>query len=519
MKLNQVSLEETECFAPIFIDYINKKEALKPFYNQYPSIENFGELMQKRRLSDKHRTTLVDVLSAQYGPLNHSGAVEYNIHSLTNANTYTVTTGHQLNIFTGPLYFIYKIVTVINACKSLKAQYPDAHFVPVYWMASEDHDFAEISHFNLFGKKYQWENDQTGPVGRMKPYSLSSLIDQLPEPVPLFEQAYLDHSTLADAVRYYVNELFGDQGLVVIDADHKKLKQLFAPIVEQDIFEGKSNALVEKASKDLDLAGYKNQAFSRAINFFYMEDGLRERIVKEGDVFKVLNTDKEFTADQMKQLIAESPESFSPNVIMRPVYQEVILPNLAYAGGPSEIAYWLQLKGVFDHYQIPFPALMPRVFGLVVNKSLEKKVQKLKLTDRDLFRSIHKLKETYLEKHGENGFGLEAERAELAKVFERIKARAEEIDGSLTGFIGAEGSKSFKSLENISKRLKKAEEQNNDTAMSQIDTIKEKLFPNDGLQERHDNFLTFQLNHPEFVAELLDKFDAFDFRFHILHDE
>ncbi|RED98876.1 bacillithiol biosynthesis cysteine-adding enzyme BshC [Marinoscillum furvescens] len=519
MKLNQVSLEDTECFAPIFIDYINQKEALKPFYQTFPKLENFDDLIKNRQLSGAHRATLVDVLTEQYGPLEHTEAVEYNIHSLSSANTYTVTTGHQLNIFTGPLYFIYKIVTVINACKSLKAKYPDAHFVPVYWMASEDHDFAEISHFNLFGKKYQWENDQTGPVGRMKPYSLNRLIDQLPEPVPLFEQAYLDHSTLADAVRYYVNELFGDQGLVVVDADHKKLKSLFAPIIEQELFESKSNELVAKASAELETAGYKNQAFSREINFFYMEDGLRERIVKEGDTFKVLNTEKTFSADEMRALIKASPEVFSPNVIMRPVYQEVILPNLAYAGGPSEIAYWLQLKGIFDHYQIAFPALMPRVFGLVVNKSLEKKVKKLKLSDRDLFRSTHKLKEAYLKQHGENGFGLESERAELAKVFEKIKNKAEEIDGSLTGFIGAEGAKSFKSLENIAKRLKKAEEQNNDTAMSQIDTIKEKLFPNDGLQERHDNFLTFQLNHPEFIAELLDKFDAFDFRFHILHDE
>ncbi|MEQ8470139.1 MAG: bacillithiol biosynthesis cysteine-adding enzyme BshC [Marinoscillum sp.] len=518
MRLEQVNLDETECFSPLFLDYIAQKESLKPFYNTFPSLDNFGELINQRKLSEDHRAILVHVLTRQYGPLETHDAVDFNIHSLANKKTFTVTTGHQLNIFTGPLYFIYKIITVINACKALKAKYPDYHFVPVYWMASEDHDLEEISHFYLFGNKYEWKTDQTGPVGRMKPHSLNSVIDQLPESAPLFEQAYLDHDTLANAVRYYVNELFGDQGLVVVDADNDKLKRLFAPVIEKEIFENQSNVLVDQKSKELDAAGYKNQAFSREINFFYMVNGLRERIVREGDRFKVLNTEKEFSPGEMEALIHSSPECFSPNVILRPLYQETILPNLAYCGGPAEIAYWLQLKEIFDHYKTPFPALMPRVFGMVVNKATEKKVDKLKLTSKDLFKSAHKLKEEYLRKHGENGIGLEEERKELAQLFEKIKTKASEIDGSLTGFIGAEGSKSFKSLENISRRLKKAEEQNNETAMSQIDNVKEKLFPNGNLQERHDNFLNFYLNHPGFIKELMEKFDAFDFRFHVLHD-
>ena len=518
MKLEQVNLEETECFSSIFIDYIQQKEGLKPFYDTFPTVQNFESLIEKRQLPMSHRTTLVSLLAEQYGPLPHSETVEFNIHSLTNEKTFTVTTGHQLNIFTGPLYFIYKIVTVINACKQLKAAYPKYHFVPVYWMATEDHDLAEINHFNLFGKKYEWDTPQTGPVGKMKPHSLNALIDSLPEAVPLFEKAYLDHDRLADAVRFYVNELFGDQGLIVVDADHKKLKHLFAPVIKKELFENTSNELVSATSQKLEAAGYKNQAFSREINFFYMENGLRERIVREGEQFKVLNTDKVFSETEMIDLLDKHPEHFSPNVIMRPLYQEVILPNLAYVGGPAEIAYWLQLKDVFDHHEVFFPALMPRVFGLIVNKANEKKVQKLKLTGKQLFQSAHKLKEMYLQKHGENGYELTDERKVMDMVFNRIKAKAEEIDGSLTGFIGAEGAKTFKTLENIAKRLKKAEEQNNETAMSQIDNIKEKLFPGNGLQERHDNFLNFSLNNPGFIPELLEKFDAFSYRFHILHD-
>ncbi len=519
MKLDFVEFEEANCHSSLFIDYINQKKELEPFYSTFPTDKNFEKLLSERPMSKESRMKLVEVLADQYGALETCDPLEFNLHSISDKNTFTVTTGHQLNIFTGPLYFIYKIATVINTCNHLKTLYPDYNFVPVYWMASEDHDLEEISHFNLFGKEYKWETEQTGPVGRMKPHSLNSIIDQLPEKVALFEKAYLNFDNLADSVRYYVNELFGCYGLVVLDADDRRLKSMFAPIIEKEVLEGKSNELVNATSQRLDEAGYKNQAFSRDINFFYLENGSRERIVKEGENYQVLNTDKSFTESEIKTLIKNEPEKFSPNVIMRPVYQEVILPNLAYVGGPAEIAYWLQLKDVFDHHNVFFPALMPRVFSMVVNKALEKKVQKLKLTSLDLFKEPHKIKEQYLQKHADSEYDLYAERGELGEVFDKVKKKAEDIDSTLVGFIAAESTKALKSIENISKRLKKAEEQNNETAMKQIDTIKEKLFPGGGLQERHDNFLNFYLNNPGFIELILHKFEPFNYQFHVLHDE
>lgn len=518
MKLEHVTLEQTNCFAPVFLDYIDQKSEIKPFYQSFPKLENFKGLLKTRQLSDSDRTTLVEVLARQYAPYDIASDVDYNIHSLRSSNTFTVTTGHQLNIFTGPLYFIYKIASVIRTCQELRKAYPEYHFVPVYWMATEDHDAAEISYFNLFGKKYQWNTSQKGPVGRFKPLTLNAVIDELPESADLFEKAYLNHETLADAVRFYVNELFGDQGLVVVDADQKELKQLFAPIMEKEILDGQSNKLVEQQSAALEKAGYKSQAFSRDINFFYMESQLRERIVREGDVFKVLNTDKVFSLEEMQKLIQTKPQCFSPNVIMRPLYQERILPNLAYIGGPAEIAYWLQLKPIFDHYEIAFPALMPRNFVLFINKANAKKTDKLQLKPEDLFKTTHQLKEAYLLQHGENGYVLNEEKAALEKVFQATQQKAGVIDKSLEGFVGAEGAKGLKLLENIEKRLKKAAETNNETAMAQIDTIKEKLFPGGNLQERHDNFLNFYLNNPNFIKEIMAQLDPFDFRFHVLSD-
>ena len=227
MQVEKIDLRDTNSFSNFFLDYLDDKEALRKFHSLRPKIECFEEQISKKQFADENRQVLCQVLEEQYGKVNKSSAVETNLTNLKESNTYTKTTGHQLNIFTGPLYFIYKIATVVNACKALKEKYPTCNFVPVYWMASEDHDFDEISYINLFGKKYEWKTDQAGAVGRFKNDGLKDVLESLPEKTPLFELAYLENENLADAVRYYVNELFADEGVVVIDADHSKFKGLF----------------------------------------------------------------------------------------------------------------------------------------------------------------------------------------------------------------------------------------------------------------------------------------------------
>ena len=296
-----------------------------------------------------------------------------NIQSLSESNTFTVTTGHQLNIFTGPIYFLFKLVTTINLSKKLKEYYPDFHFIPVYWMASEDHDFEEISYFNMFGEKYQWATGQTGAVGRFDPSSLADVLYQIDENVELFEKAYGRFHTLAGSVRFYVNELFGSEGLVVVDGDDSELKAQFATVTKDDILNQNAHQRVNETNKQLINLGYKLQASSRPINFFYLDD-FRRRIICEGENFKVLGSKIKFSKQEILSEIEHYPERFSPNVIMRPLYQEMILPNLAYLGGPAEIIYWLQLKGVFDYYKIEFPIIMPRNFGMIIHQKIAKKI-------------------------------------------------------------------------------------------------------------------------------------------------
>lgn len=518
MNVEKIDFSQTHAFTPLFLDYLAQKEALDTFYHRPPRLTSFADQLAEKQLRPEVRNDLVKVLKQQYDGLD-TEAVRENIDALGQDQTYTITTGHQLNIFSGTLFFIYKLVTTINTCRQLSEAHPDQQFVPIYWMASEDHDFAEINHFHLFGQQYQWETEQQGAVGRFNLEGMDEVLSALPEAVPLFEKAYREHDNLAAATRYYVNELFGDQGLVVLDADDATLKRHFLPVMQDDALNHSAKEMVEETSQRLDELGYRTQVHPRDINLFYLTDQQRERLVRQEDDFAVNNTDQRFSEEELRQEMEAHPERFSPNVVLRPLYQEMILPNLGYVGGPGELAYWLQLKPVFDHYQVPFPVLLPRNFALVITKSNAKKLHKVGIATTDLFVDTNALVKKFVEENADASLSLGEQKAALAKVYEQVEEKVLAVDGSLKGFIGAESSKAFKSLDNIEKRLKKAEEQKQETAVGQLETLKEKLFPDGGLQERHENLLTYHINNPQFINELLKKFDPFDLRFNVLTEE
>ena len=516
MPSQQLPLNEVGAFPKLFLDYISKDQNLAKFYNQYPDIQGFKQIIEERKFTDTKRKTLVNVLQNQYQNVENKPSLAI----LSEQNTFTVTTGHQLNIFTGPLYVIYKIVTVINLAKKLKAEFPAYNFVPVYWMASEDHDFAEIASFNLFGKNYQWETEQKGAVGRMNPAELRAIFEQMPEKPTLFEEAYLKNATLADAVRQYMHQLFGSQDLVCLDADDASLKGIFSEIIKDDLLNNTANRIVTETSNELNAMGYHTQITPREINFFYLQNGLRERIVSDNSEsaaqFNVLNSELSFSEEKIIQLVDNQADSFSPNVVLRPLYQETILPNLAYIGGPSEVPYWLQLKGIFDYYGEQFPLLMPRNFALVVNQANKKKIDKLGISVEDLFADEVTLRKTFVEQNSENSLSLAFEIDDVSEIFERILKKSLLIDQTMRGAVEAEKSKIIGSLENLEKRIKKAEERNQETSVTQLLALKQKLFPEGGLQERKENFLNFYLNDNLFITKLLAEFDPLDYRFNIV---
>jgi len=558
---SKITLTETGQFSNFFLDYISKSNLLRGFYAYEPSIEVFDKVIEDKVKENINRLLLVTVINEQYAKIKNCELQKKNTALLLNNNTFTVATGHQLCLFTGPLYFIFKIITTINLSESLKIRYPQYNFVPIYVMASEDHDFEEINKVNLFGKKIIWDNKNTesfkgntgdlkfnetannivgkGPVGKLNTESIKFLIDELSEIlgesenalelIQLYKESYLNNENLADATRHLVHHLFSQYGLVIMDSNDKRLKNEFSDIIKDDIINHSNYKIVKQTIHNLEQIGVKAQANPREINCFYMIDNLRERIeynnisnpqnTGEG-VFKVLNTAITFTSEELIEEINNYPERFSPNVILRPVYQQKILPNIAYVGGPGEIAYWLEYKNMFDFHNINFPVLIPRNFALLTNKKIELQLQKLGFTFPDLFKNMDVLIKEFVINNASSDLSFKEQEINIIKIYSDIAAKVSAVDITLKSSVEAELQKALNAIKNIENKLTRAEKQKQAANILQITKLKDKFFPEGALQERYENMTPYYLMHgKKWIADLKEHFNPFDFNLLILTEQ
>lgn len=528
MSTTSISLKETGYFSKLICDYIDRKDSVSSLYNNYPDLEGFAKQIasKKAQFSKENRGVLVSSLQKQYDKTCISENTLRNIDLLNNENSFTVVTGHQLNIFTGPLYFLYKIVSAINLAKQLKEKFPENNFVPVYWMATEDHDFEEINHFFVGDKKFEWDVESSGPVGRKSTVGMDQVLEGFSEVLGesmnanylklLFEQAYIEHNTLTEATRFLVNELFSDYGLVIVDGDDKSLKSQFAPYVKKELSEQYAIKAIAKTNDFLD-ENYKVQVNPREINLFYIEDGIRERIIFENNVFKVNNTSIEFTKEEIEKELEKHPEKFSPNVILRPLYQEIVLPNLCYIGGGGELAYWLQLKELFNTSKISFPILLLRNSVLIVSKKQKKKSIKLNLSVEDLFLKQEVLFDKKTKENSEFQLNFNSQKEKIQELFNELKPIVEKTDISFKGALEAQEKKQLKGFMNLEKRLLKAEKNNHADMLGRIKLLQDELFPRQGLQERNVNFAEFYKEYgEELIPTLLNTSNPLDFRFLVI---
>lgn len=517
MKAKYISYQDTRSFSKLVLDYVNDKEFLKPFYSYRPDLEGLKKAIENHRFTGD-RKTLVTTLQNQYQNIKVNKAVSSNINLLLDKNTFTVTTGHQLNLFTGPLYFIYKIVTTINLALELKIAYPEKNFVPIYWMATEDHDFEEINHVNVDEKNISWIQQTNGATGRLSTKTVAAAVQAYKGYLgiskngkklgKLVEKAYLENDNLADATRVLVNSLFEQYGLVIINADDASLKTQFANIIKRDITEQNSARLTEETSEVLENNGYKSQVNGREINFFYLKENLRERIIKEGDLYTVNHTEIKFTEAELLAEIEQHPERFSPNVIMRPLYQEVILPNIAYIGGGAEVSYWMQLKANFDFYKVDFPVLLLRNSALVIDTRSFTNLQKLGFNFEDIFLSTQVLQEKWINANTDAAICLTDEKANIKAVFDKIKLNAFKIDKTLEVSSEAVLVKTEKLLDKLEKKFFRAEKRNHEISITQIENLKKRLFPSGTLQERVLNLAPMYVEYgDDFISSLVENFE------------
>lgn len=512
MHAESIPFRETNYFSSFICDYLEEHPDLKPFYNRFPHIDNFAAQIEEKQFSDTNRTVLVNTLQKQYSTIETSEATTKNIESLLKENTYTITTGHQLNLFTGPLYFLYKIISTINLCEELRVKHPQQNFVPIYWMATEDHDFEEINYFNFKGSKVQWSRDFGGAVGELSTEGLDAVFNSFSEKLGpgknakylknLFENAYLKHSNLADATRFLANELFGTYGLVVLDANDRGLKQLFTPYIKQELLEQTSFKEVSKTIEEFP-SDYKIQVNPRKINLFYIKKDLRERIIYENELYKVNNTDVSWVQDELLKEVSDFPERFSPNVLLRPLYQEVVLPNLCYIGGGGELAYWFEMKQMFTAFNVVFPMLLLRNSAVVITELQQKKRLKLNLSITELFLKQTDLLAVKTKLHSEVNIDFSQQKTALKKQFKNLYELAKQTDESFVGAVAAQEKKQLKGLDSLEKRLLKAEKRQHKQKLEAYVALQNAVFPNKSLQERHVNFSELYLEFgADFISEL-----------------
>jgi bacillithiol synthase len=528
MKVTQIPFQQTGFFSKTMIDYLEQKESIKPFYHNFSDINGFKNQLEEKKnsFSLETRKVLVNALNTQYANVETSEETQANIDLLLSSTTFTVTTGHQLNLFTGPLYFLYKIISTINLAEELTARFRGNHIVPVYWMATEDHDFDEINYFNFKDQKVQWKKASGGAVGHFNTEGLQDVFEEFSKQLgttrnavylkELFSEGYLKHHNLADATRFIANKLFAHYGLIIVDGDDKQLKQLFTPFVAQELTEQTSFNSVTQTIAELE-KNYKIQVNPREINQFYLNESFRERILFENGIYIVNNTEITFTKEEILKELNDFPERFSPNVIMRPLYQEVILPNLAYIGGGGEIAYWLELKAYFNAVKVPFPVLMLRNSVQIVSSKQQKKLDGLSISHQEMFLELNNLIGLKIKENSQINLSFSQQKNILIEQFIQLKETAKKTDISFLGAVNAQEKKQLNGLDNLEKRLLKAEKRRQQDLVNRITDLKSQLFPNQSLEERQRNFSEYYLEYGDaFIQSLKEALKPLELGFTIL---
>jgi len=493
--------QQTGYFSKLVADYVSGGEQLQKFYKHSVNIDGIKASITARQAFATNRELLIEALTNQYQNIALTDKQIANLQALKSNHTFTITTAHQPNIFTGPLYFIYKIIHAIKLADELKTQLPEYNFVPVYYMGSEDADLDELGYINLGGEKLIWNTKQTGAVGRMLVDKallqiITSINGQIgihpfgDELINIFSQCYTLGKSIQQATLELVNILFADYGLLVVVPDNAALKASFNSVVAKEITEQFSHKAVAETIVQLS-QHYKVQAGGRELNLFYLIDDKRERIEFDSLKFRVQSLGLEFSQDEILNELQNHPERFSANVILRGVFQETILPNIAFIGGGGELAYWLELQKVFEAVSVPYPMLVLRNSLLFVTDEQVQRIEKLGFTVEDFFKKPFDLINDLVSKNTSHQLDITAQIEAVKLQYHALQSIAGNIDASLKNHTEALQTKALKSLHELEKKMLRTEKRRYAAQQRQIEKLKNELFPNNSLQERVDNFSYF----------------------------
>jgi bacillithiol biosynthesis cysteine-adding enzyme BshC len=527
-----ISYAETKRFSPLILDYLSSRPELRQLYDFEPNKDGLAQALESMKNYSWPRQELAEVLLEQWqangkDQSSNDGLIETQI-KLLSEDAYCTVTAHQLNLFTGPLYVVLKAAAAVQHARKLKELFPTEEFVPIFWMGSEDHDLDEINHFQVFGKRLEWETEQTGPTGQMSTEGLESVLEHLrpmlersehgEQLAALFEHCYLNSETLAEAQQKLLYALFAEEGLLVLDPDDARLKAVFAAKMQEEGLKQTAISQTQTAREHLE-SSWKVQAQPREINLFYHQAGYRAR-VEDQDGLQTVDGKYQWSEQSWLEAVESNPQDFSPNVIMRPLYQQMILPAVSFIGGGGEMAYWLELKDYFHAQEVFFPVLLLRPSVLWVDAGSEKRITKLGLGIEDMFEETEQLIKSWTQGQEDVSIDLSRERAALEKLYQQIAERAAEVDPALKGNVLAQAQGPLKALDKLEQKMTRSAKQRFEVEIGQIRKLLEKLFPASGLQERKENFSSFYAKHgQELISMFCSQLDPLDARFRIIREK
>jgi bacillithiol synthase len=508
-------------FSKAFADQNTFKDLIScPF----DSLDELLQSAKEKKFEDSKRKLLISTLSEQYAKINIqlSGAQKSNLSLLENSKTYTVTTGHQLTLFGGPLYLAYKILQTVKLCEKFNERSEIEKVVPIFWLASEDHDFEEIKSTQLFNHEISWEENQSGPVGRFNisdNENFKKCMDQFltffdgkdEQLNRIFENN--NHQNYGDWMQHFVSNLFSAYGVLVLNPDHKNLKASFSEIIKKEIKNQESILSIQKQNKLVQQLGFTAQAIAKEINFFYLSENSRTRIEVQDSFFRI--GENLITREELFEKIDNEPQNFSPNVILRPIYQEYTLPNLCYIGGGGEMAYWVQLKGVFEQFNLSFPLLMQRCSIQIIDKSLSKRIQKLPFHLQQYYTEREELKKVFLSTKNSNNLDFDEVDQALDGLKTKLISKVSAVSSGLTSWSESEVVRIQKQIDSIKQRLIKELKSQSETELQSIDFVIDRLLPKGTLQERYFHWMHFASNGDvdHFFKQVYSAIEPFNSKF------
>lgn len=517
-------ISELEFFSSFDRQFSRLDPSLDAILPHPPTKGAFDGLLREKISSYTHRGRLASILEQQYHGLDLPDALAKNIHDLAHGHAVSITTAHQPLLFGGTLYFLYKALSAIRLAREAESWLPDQRVVPVFVLGSEDHDYEEVRHIRLLGKTMSWESDaKGGPVGRMDAGNIPELIEQLKEiftPLPfgnqvlhLLEESYKPGASYGQSTFRFLHHLLGRLGLVVIDLDHPLAKQACIQIFEQELTQGFAKPIIEQTIHRLEKVGFAQQAHVRDINLFYLDGHRRERIESDSpENYRTVDQQYAWTRTEILLELQEHPERFSPNVNLRPVLQETMLPNLAFVGGAGELAYWVQLTDLFQSLHLPFPILVRRHSGLLVDEWTQQKLTKLGLPLQAFFQPQEALLQQFVHEMANVPGDLDAEREALRELMKQVKAKCAAIEPTLERSAESAEVQMDKLLQALEGKMTRGLKQIHEREVNQIRGIYDRLMPEGQLQERNESFLSWMARYGYgWIDDLLEAFTPLDF--------